>query len=66
MKDIEKTYEAFGLAMDGQMLFKRLDFNGICLQLGADPKTLDRLVFMELGYRGQALVDLYRSISGNQ
>ena len=45
---------------------RSLDFEGICRSLGADPASLDREIFDELGFRGQQVLDLYRGLFPNK
>ena len=64
---MEKTmvdYAAFEKAMDEDKVYLDLDFEEICLALGADRKALDRLLMEETGFSGQGLVDLYLSNFG--
>lgn len=61
---MEKTMEdfaAFERAMDEDGLFRRFDFHGICSEIGADPARLDEMLWKELGFTGQSLVDFYRT-----
>lgn len=61
MDRTENDYSAFEKAMDEQRLYRQIpDFTGICLRIGADPAALDAVIYDELGYRGQDLVDYYR------
>lgn len=63
MDKTEKEYAAFERAMDEDRIYRRVhDFWGICLRIGADPASLDRMIRCELGFRGQELVDRYRRI----
>ena len=58
MDRTENDYSAFEKAMDEQRLYRQIpDFTGICLRIGADPAALDAVIYDELGYRGQDLVD---------
>ena len=61
MEKLMKDYAAFEQAMDIDKVFMDLDFEDICLAIGADKKALDQLIFSEIGYGGQELVDFYRS-----
>ncbi len=62
MECIEKEYAAFEKAMDEERVYRRLsDFSGICALIGVDPIMLDKVIYGELGYSGQGLVDFYRS-----
>ncbi len=62
MDCMEKEYAAFEKAMDEERIYKRLsDYSEICALIGADPVLLDRVIYGELGYSGQGLVDFYRS-----
>ena len=61
MEKTEKYFAAFERAMEEEKLYRKLDFLGICLRIGADPVSLDALLFEELGYHGQDLVELYAS-----
>ena len=48
--------------MDEERIFSKVDdFSGICALIGADPVPLDKMIYDELGWRGQELVDFYRS-----
>ncbi len=59
MDRTENDYSAFEKAMDEQRLYRQIpDFTGICLRIGADPAALDAVIYDELGYRGQDLVDI--------
>lgn len=63
MDKTENEYAAFERAMDEDRIYRRVyDFWGICLRIGADPFSLDRMIRGELGFRGQELVDSYRRI----
>lgn len=63
MNRTDRDYAAFERAMDEEEIFSYLgDFREICSVIGADPLSLDRRLYEELGWRGQALVDCYRSI----
>lgn len=47
--------------MDEERIFSKVpDFPGICVRIGADPVSLDKMIYNELGWRGQDLVDFYR------
>jgi hypothetical protein len=61
MEQLDKIYAAFEVAMDEKKLYKDYDFLSICLMIGADPARLDEMLFAELGYHGQDLVDFYAS-----
>ncbi|HAY18976.1 MAG TPA: hypothetical protein DCY24_07305 [Rikenellaceae bacterium] len=61
MDRTENDYAAFEKAMDERRLYRQIsDFVGICLRIGAEPAALDAVIYEELGYRGQDLVDFYR------
>ena len=62
MEKTGRDYAAFGRAMDEEMVWKdrSVDFEGMCRLLGADPVALDKTIFSELGFRGQAVLDFYR------
>ena len=61
MDRTENDYAAFEKAMDEEKLYRQIpDFAGICLRIGAEPAVLDAVLYEELGYRGQDLVDFYR------
>ncbi len=65
MEKTGKCYAAFERAMDEEKIYRVLaDFDGICVRIGADPALLDRMIYEELGWTGQSLVDLYRSQEG--
>jgi hypothetical protein len=68
MEKTGKYFAAFGRAMDEKEVWKdrSLDFEGICRSIGADPASLDREVFDELGFRGQQVLDLYRGLFPNK
>lgn len=56
----EVDYAAFERAMDEERIYAGVqDFEGICSAIGADPVSLDRMIYDEIGLRGQALVDFY-------
>ena len=61
MEKIMDDYAAFERAMDRDKVYLDLDFDEICSAIGADKKALDQLIFSEIGYGGQELVDFYRS-----
>ena len=53
-------YAAFERAMDEERIYTEIpDFEGICSRIGADPEPLDKMIYDEIGLRGQALVDFY-------
>lgn len=57
----ENDYAAFEKAMDENGIYRVVsDFLEICSQIGADPVLLDSMLYRELGFRGQDLVDRYR------
>lgn len=61
MDRTDRDYAAFERAMDETGIFREHDdFLEICSVLGADPVSLNRKIFDELGWNGQALVDHYR------
>ncbi len=61
MNRTESDYAAFERAMDEERIFSTVsDFSGICARIGADPVLLDKMIYDELGWRGQDLVDFYR------
>lgn len=61
MDRTEKDYVAFERAMDDAKVYRGMpDYLGICLLIGAEPAALDRMIYEELGFRGQDLVDRYR------
>lgn len=61
MNRTESDYAAFERAMDEERIFSMFsDFPGICARIGADPVSLDKMIYDELGWRGQDLVDFYR------
>ena len=61
MDRTENDYAAFEEAMDERRLYRQIsDFAGICLSIGAEPAALDAVIYEELGYSGQDLVDFYR------
>ena len=61
MEKLMEDYAAFERAMDIDKVFTDLDFEDICIAIGADKNALDRLISSEIGYGGQELVDFYRS-----
>ncbi len=62
MDRTEYCYAAFERMMDEERIFSRISgFPEICALIGADPVLLDKMIYEELGWRGQALVDFYRS-----
>jgi len=62
MNRTELDYAAFERMMDEERIFSKVDdFSGICALIGADPVPLDKMIYDELGWRGQELVDFYRS-----
>lgn len=63
MKKADRDYAAFERAMDECGIFREhADFQEICSVLDADAVSLDRRLYEELGWRGQALVDHYRDL----
>ena len=50
MEKTEKYYAAFERAMEEEKLYRKLDFLGICLRIGADPVSLDALLFEEASF----------------
>ena len=62
--DMDRTmndYAAFEKAMDEKRLYRRFScFAEICSLIGAEPAALDAVIYDELGYTGQNLVDFYR------
>ncbi len=61
MDRTEKDYAAFEKAMDDWKLYRWIpDFYGICLRIGVETAALDAMIYEELGYSGQELVDFYR------
>lgn len=60
MDRTEIDYAAFERAMDEERIYSEVpDFAGICSRIGADPVSLDKMIYEEIGWRGQALVDFY-------
>ena len=60
MDRTEIDYAAFERAMDEERIYNEIpDFAGICSRIGADPVSLDKMIYDEIGLRGQALVDFY-------
>ncbi len=56
-------YTAFERAMDEERIYRTVPcFAGICAAIGADPASLDKMIYDEIGWRGQALVDFYRRV----
>ena len=56
-----KKYAAFEKAMDEERIYRKLsDYSEVCDLIGADPLELDKVIYEELGWHGQALVDFYR------
>lgn len=61
MNRTESDYAAFERAMDYERVFTKVSgFPEICMLIGADPVPLDKMIYKELGWRGQDLVDFYR------
>ena len=57
---MEKEYAAFEKAMDEERIYRKVsDFSEICALIGANPIGLDRVIYGELGWHGQAVVDFY-------
>ena len=61
MEKLMRDYAALEQAMDIDEVFVDLDVEDICFAIEAAKKTLDQLIFSEIGYGGQELVDFYRS-----
>ena len=63
-KDMETTdgrYAAFGrLIEEGPYRSPSFSFPRLCAAVGADPEELDALLWRELGYTGEALLEEYR------
>ncbi|GEM_PF-967818 len=60
MDCMKKEYAAFERAMDEEKLYREIsDYVGICALIDADPIRLDRILYEELGWHGQDLVDYY-------
>ena len=57
---MEKKYAAFEKAMNEERIYRRVsDYSEICALIGANPIGLDRVIYEELGWHGQAVVDFY-------
>ena len=57
---MEQEYAAFERAMNEERIYLRVsDYSEICALIGADPIGLDRVIYEELGWHGQAVVDFY-------
>ena len=57
---MEQEYAAFERAMNEERIYLRVsDYSEICALIGADPIGLDKVIFEELGWHGQAVVDFY-------
>ncbi len=61
MEKLMEDYAAFERAMDRDKVYLDLSFEEICAAIGADARTLDKLVFEETGFGGPELVDFYHS-----
>lgn len=63
MDRTEIDYAAFERAMNEERIYSETpDFAGICSRIGADPSLLDKMIYAEIGWHGQALVDFYRRV----
>ena len=61
MDYIERKYAAFERAMDEEKIYRKVsDYSEICAMICVDPLGLDKVLYEELGWHGQALVDFYR------
>lgn len=61
---MEESYASFAQALEEKKLMREdhLGFKEICTRLEADPVALDRMLFTELGYSGEEILGLWRTM----
>lgn len=64
MKTLEESYASFAQALEekGLMREEHLGFKEICTRLETDPAALDRMIYDELGYSGEEILGLWRTM----